>query len=131
MRLSLVLDTTAVAAYVHGNLKAGELLDELRDDNNLFGVPDVCIAQARAQGASMEGLALLQAHERCQVLAAPAPEILGDVAVMCSGDLVRAAVLVHAISHDAYILTTEPGDYMKLSIIDEADVIHLTEDWPQ
>jgi hypothetical protein len=65
MRLSIVLDTTAVAAYARGSLLAGELLDELREDDDLFGVPSVCLAQARAQGAPKEGLALLQAHERC------------------------------------------------------------------
>ncbi|HEX6683144.1 MAG TPA: hypothetical protein VF062_10130 [Candidatus Limnocylindrales bacterium] len=131
MRLSLVLDTTAVVAYARGNLMVGELLDELRDEDNLFGVPDVCLAQARAQGAPTEGLTLLRQHDRCQVLSNPEPENLGDVAVVCGGDLVRAAVLVHAFSNDAYILTTAPGDYMKLSIIDEADVIHLTDEWPR
>jgi len=130
MRLSLVLDTTAVAAYARGNLMVGELLNELRDEDNVFGVPDVCLAQARAQGAPTEGLALLRAHDRCQILTNPAPETLGDVAAVCGGDLVRAAVLIHAFSHDAYILTAEPGDYMKVSIIDEADVIHLTDEWP-
>jgi len=131
MRLALVLDTTAVAAYARGGLHVSELLDELREDADLFGVPDVCLAQARAQGASMDGLALLQVHECCQVLGSPPPEILGDMAALCDGDLVRAAVLVHAISHDAYVLTSDPGFYAKLSILDEADVVHLTEDWPQ
>jgi hypothetical protein len=129
MRLALVLDTTAVEAYAQGSMHVGELLDELRDDDSLFGVPEVCLAQARARGVPWEGLALLQTHDRCQILANPAPENLGDVAALCEGDLVRAAVLVHALSHDAYILTTRPDDYMKLSIIGEADIIHLTDDW--
>jgi hypothetical protein len=131
MRLALVLDTSAIAEYAGGSLRAGELLDVLREDGNLFGVPDVCIAQARAHGAPMDGLTLLQAHEQCQVLTAPAPALLGDVARLCRGDLVRATVLIHAISNDAYIVTTDPDYYTELSIVDEADIIHLLEDWPR
>jgi rRNA-processing protein FCF1 len=126
MRLSLVLDTNAVVAYAKGSLQISELLDELREDSDLFGVPDICLAQARARGASTEGLSLLQIHDRCQVLGSPTPEILGEVAAMCDGDLVQAAVIVHAISHDAYIATTDPATYVKVSIIDEAAIIHLT-----
>ncbi len=69
-RLRVVLDTSAIVAYLQASIHVGETIAEVVDEGAGFGVPVVCLAEAVA--LRMDGndasVDLLVAHPACTVL---------------------------------------------------------------
>ncbi|MEV5445462.1 hypothetical protein AB0N23_23415, partial [Streptomyces sp. NPDC052644] len=58
-QVAVVLDATALAAYVDGQVAVGELIAEVADEGRTVGVPAVCLAAAYTATSSDVGTALL------------------------------------------------------------------------
>jgi hypothetical protein len=125
-RLRVVLDTSAIVAYLQASIHVGETIAEVVDEGAGFGVPVVCLAEAVAlrmdgNGASVD---LLVAHPACTVL----PMLATDWRALASaarmvGRIDLGVALLAAVDHDAYVLTGEPGPYGAL--VDDGPVIPI------
>lgn len=115
--VAVVLDSTALAAYLDGHVAVGELIAEVADEGRQVGIPAVCLAAAYAGCADEVGAALLTllANTRA-VRVLPLGVEPGAVDVRQTGALARAAggdvALGHAaraaIAHEAHIATGDP-----------------------
>jgi hypothetical protein len=116
--VAVVLDASALRAYVGGELAVGELIAEVAEERRWVGVPAVCLAAAHA-GVDEVGAALL-------MLLATAPTVrvlpLGADAISAADEARQVGVLTRAaegdlavghaaraaIAHQAHYATTEP-----------------------
>lgn len=108
--IKVVLDTTAVLAYPGDDV--GELIAEITDEGNLFGLPVVCLAAARAQSRDPERVRLLAHHPHCEVLPLPAADWERLARLMrLLGRVDCASARVAARVHRAYLVTADPDAY--------------------
>lgn len=109
----VVLDLSALRAYVAGSVHVGETLHEVVEDG-AFGVPVLTAyeALASASGKDLATLHRLLALQRCTLLA-ELPEDLVDLTywrrITGRADLAAAAVV--ALAYDAPVLTSEGDRY--------------------
>lgn len=111
--IRIVVDTSAAVAFAHGSVHVGEVLREIADEHAGFAVPDLCLAKA---GSTLPDdawpmLEVLAAHKSRATLA---PEDdWRDLAYAARqvGNIGRAAAMLAAVDHDAYLLTAEPDGY--------------------
>lgn len=109
----LVLDLSALRAYLAGSVHVGETIHEVVEDGR-FGVPLAVAVEALA-GAAGKDLALLHrlfALEACALL----PELPDDLLELTywrrlTGRPDMAAAAVAALVHDAAVLTSEGRRY--------------------
>jgi hypothetical protein len=108
-----VLDATAVAAYAAHDVNLGELLTEITDEACAFAVPAVCLVEAAAAVDSDQWsvLDLLLAHSHCVRL--PLGDDWRDLALATRtlDGVGRAAAMLAAVDHRAYLLTAEPAAF--------------------
>ena len=105
-----VLDATAIAAYARHDVNLGELLTEITDDGYAFAVPELCLVEAAAAADpdTWPMLDLLLRHSHCVRL--PYGDDWRDLAMAARalGGVARAAAMLAAVDHQAYLLTAEP-----------------------
>lgn len=110
----LVLDRSALLAYISGSVHVGETLHEVIDDDVRFGVPVIVAVEALTMAAGKDRALLHQllAVDACALL----PELPEDLLeltywrdVTGRPDLATAALA--ALVHDASVLTSEGGRY--------------------
>ncbi|HET8658345.1 MAG TPA: hypothetical protein VFM55_05025 [Micromonosporaceae bacterium] len=115
--IAVVLDASALLAYVAGEVAVGELLAEVADEGRQVGVPAACLAAAHAATATDIGTALL-----VLLVTAPAVRLLslgadpgvddarqaGALARGAGGDIALGHAARAAIVHRAHIATTDP-----------------------
>lgn len=116
-QVAVVLDATALAAYVDGQVAVGELIAEVADEGRTVGVPAACLAAAYAATSSEVSTALLTLLTTTPtVTVLPLGAEPGNDDIRQAGVLARAAggdiALGHAarsaIAHQAHLATTDP-----------------------
>ncbi|RKR93114.1 hypothetical protein BDK92_7628 [Micromonospora pisi] len=116
--IAVVLDDTALRAYVAGQVAVGELIAEVADENRQVGIPAACLAAAYAATATDEvGTALL-----ALLMTTPAVRLLplgvepgaddvrqtGRFALAAGGDLATGHAILSALANQAHYATTKP-----------------------
>ncbi|QKW17574.1 hypothetical protein [Verrucosispora sp. NA02020] len=116
-QVAVVLDVTALAAYVAGQVAVGELIAEVADEGRTVGVPAACLAAAYAATSSEVSTALLTL-----LTTTPAVTVLplgaepgiddarqtGVLARAAGGDIALGHAARTAIAHQAHLATTAP-----------------------
>lgn len=113
--IHLIVDTSAVLAYAATSLSLGETIAEVVDEDGLFGVPSICLAEASrlVDSKLADGIALLVRHSSCVVL----PALAEDWSALAAwtrilGRIDLAAALVEATDRPAcYVMSGEPDLY--------------------
>ena len=112
---SIVLDTSAIAAWTRGSLSVGEILSEVEDENGGVIVPLSCLVEAAHVTVTLEQemLELLVGRATTYVL----PDDAGDWRTLASlrnligrSDLASASLL--ALDAGVNVLTREPSWYL-------------------
>ncbi len=115
MTVQLVLDTSAVLAYVAGSTGLGELLGEVADEKAQFAVPAVCLVEAAGvlTDAAWPMLDVLAGHPNAVITALDAAEWRhhASAALIFDGVGNGAAALLVAQGHVLYVATTHPAVY--------------------
>jgi hypothetical protein len=115
----LVLDESAIAAYLFGSIGVGETIAEVLDEGRRYGISVAVLAQvvAAADKVGRDLVRLLSGNARCAVL----DVLAGDTDRLAEwtrrlGSLGRAASVVAALDRSAgYLLTAEPDRYGELN----------------
>jgi hypothetical protein len=123
----LILDKTALLAYLAGVVHASEPVHEVAADGVMFGIPSVTIAETLTEVTDPFDRQLLfglLAHPSCQPLDTPG-DGWHELAFwrQITGRLDLAVCAVAAVEHDAAILTCEGklyGDHLPVIDIPEA-----------
>lgn len=116
-QVAVVLDATALAAYVDGRVAVGELIAEVADEGRQVSVPATCLAAAYATVTGDVGAALLTL-----LTSTPAVTVVGLGAEPGVDDVRQAGVLARAAGGDialghaartaiacqAHLATTDP-----------------------
>lgn len=108
--IKVVLDTSAILAYP--SVDVGELIAEVCDEGNLFGLPVVCLAAAAVQTVQAERVRLLAGHshgETLPLLAADSDRLAAWWRLL--GRVDCAAAMVAARANRAYVITADPDAY--------------------
>lgn len=134
--IAVVLDASALAAYVAGQVSVGELIAEVTEERRLVGVPAACLAAAHAAtdevGAAL--LMLLATAPTVLVLPLgadgelPADEVrqVGALARDAGGDLAVGHAARAALACGAHYATAEP-DRVSLVLPPGWSVLDLRE----
>jgi hypothetical protein len=115
--IAVVLDASALLAYVAGEVAVGELVAEVADEGRQVGVPAVCLAAAYATTAGDVATALL-----ALLLTTPVVRLLplgadpgvddarqaGTLARAAGGDIALGHAARAAIAYQAHLATTDP-----------------------
>lgn len=114
--VNVLLDASAIVAYTSGNaIGVGEVIAEVADEGNAFGIPVPCLVEA-ARGVYHKGLLeLLLKHPACSVVAdRPASwrRIAAVQAIVGRYDAASAVTLAYEL--DVQILTRGASRYEKL-----------------
>jgi len=113
---ALVLDTSAVAAWVRGSVSVGELLAEIDAEGGAVIVPLACLIEAAAVVAGgREWLDLLVQHPTTQLLADDPQDwrmLAATRALLGRADLASAAWF--AVEHGVDVLTQHGDQYTGL-----------------
>ena len=130
MSIRLVLDTSALLAYLAGDtrsLDVGELLASVEENGDLTGIPVACLIAAYRQVEAQHQAKLLQLAEGddgptviLPILAADAASVAEKVLRL---DLDRAQAAAETLKHDATLATYEPAAYA--ACLDEDDILDL------
>ena len=112
--IAVVLDATALCAYVDGNVSVGELMAEVADEGRRVAVPAACLAAAYAERASDVGAALLALLMTAPVIR-PIPldvveaPIAGRLAALAGRDIALGHAAHAALSTEAHLATADPA----------------------
>jgi hypothetical protein len=121
MTVRLILDTSAVSAYINGSIHVGELLIEIQEEEDIqFAVPVICLAEAGTVTDNDDTLVLLAKHGRAIVAAVPASRWsdLVNLSKML-GQVSHAATFLAAAKHEAYLVTATPERYPETDMVIE------------
>lgn len=116
--IAVVLDASALCAYVAGQVAVGELIAEVADEGRHVGVPAVCLAAAHAASTDEVGSALLTL-----LMTVPVVRLLplgadpggddarqaGVLARAAGGDVAMGHAARVALAHQAHYATAEPA----------------------
>lgn len=116
--IAVVLDATALTAYVEGRVAVGELVAEVADEGRQIGVPAVCLAAAQANARSDIDAALLRLLMATPVvrllpLSGNDAEETGVLARAAGADLAVGHAAQVALAHEAHYVTTRPAEAAK------------------
>lgn len=125
--IDLILDTSAVSAYIKGSMNVGETLAEVADNEAHFAVPALCLIEAVRLGGpdAAAGAELLAGHTCCEVLPVPADWLTLALASHFFGRTDIAWVFLAAGVRDAAILTAEPASYRAYGDDDGLTIIEI------
>ncbi len=115
-----VLDRSALRSYARGHVHIGELLIDIADGGAAMGIPATALLEAHVETlgdeharallnllVTLPGIAVLDLDKQTAPLTA-------DVVPSADGDLPRSHAVWAAKEHEAYYLTTEPGEVKEL-----------------
>ncbi|GAB3866408.1 hypothetical protein GCM10029963_79670 [Micromonospora andamanensis] len=114
-QVAVVLDATALAAYVDGRVAVGELIAEVADEGRTVGVPAACLAAAYAASSSEVSAALLTLLTTTPTvtvlplgaeLGVDDARQVGILARAAGGDIALGHAARTAIAHQAHLATT-------------------------
>ncbi|WP_091461175.1 hypothetical protein [Micromonospora inyonensis] len=116
-QVAVVLDVTALVAYVDGQVAVGELIAEVADEGRQVAVPAACLAAAYAATTGDVGAALLTLLASTPAVtvvplgAEPGVDDARQVGVLAravGGDLALGHAARTAIVCQAHLATTDP-----------------------
>ncbi|MER5458716.1 hypothetical protein ABT008_28495 [Micromonospora sp. NPDC002389] len=116
-QVAVVLDASALAAYVDGQVSVGELIAEVADEGRTVGVPAACLAAAYAATSSEVSAALLTLLTTTPTVtvlplgAEPGIDDARQVGVLAraaGGDVALGHAARTALAHQAHLATTAP-----------------------
>ncbi|HEX2774472.1 MAG TPA: hypothetical protein VHN18_18860 [Micromonosporaceae bacterium] len=112
--IAVVLDATALCAYVDGNVAVGELMAEVADEGRQVAVPVTCLAAAYvARDGDVDGalLALLMTAPliRPFPLGVAEARAAGRIAALAGRDIALGHAAHTALAAEAHLATTEPA----------------------
>jgi hypothetical protein len=116
--IAVVLDTTAVTAWVRGSVAVGELLAEINDEHGAALIPLACLVEAAHKTALLHQaqLRLLVDHP-ATFLIADDPDEWPALAAMRNlvvrPDLAAAAWL--SLANDVFVMTRDPRWYSSVN----------------
>jgi hypothetical protein len=130
--IRLILDSSAITAYVAGDIRGlgiAELLVTVSEDDNITGLPALCLIEAYRAAHEPEARARLMdlatdddGHTvMLPLLAGDLPSV-ADLALDLSTDRAQAAAA--AVKHGALLGTYERAAYMKAGV-HEDDILDL------
>jgi hypothetical protein len=118
--VAIVYDESALLAFGRGQISAGELISEARDNIQRVGVPATCLARAIAALSDpwdIEQLTQLITDQAVVLL--PLCDSQGDQSAellevskyteAAAGDVSLGHAVAAALHHEAYVATTDPG----------------------
>jgi hypothetical protein len=109
---TLVLDTTAIAAYMRQSLAVGELIAVIDEDGDTVIAPAVCLAEAATQAKGPESDLLRVLTELPGVAVTP---LAGSAAIDTgalardTGSLGLAHAITEALANGAQLATADPA----------------------
>lgn len=109
----VVLDASAIIAFTRGSIDVGEVIAEVADEENcVFGLPVLCVAEAARVVVDRDRLQLLVNHPIAEILS-PAPDSWEALAVTLDtvGRVDAATAVLAAIDLGCSVLTGQPGLY--------------------
>lgn len=111
----LILDTSALLAYVAGSMDAAETLNQVVENGDLFGVTADTAAETLTHltdAHDRDILRRLLTSDSCRMLDVPGDD-WQELAHWrtATGSLDRATAVLAALTHRAWILTAEPKLY--------------------
>jgi hypothetical protein len=115
--IAVILDDTALRAYVAGQVAVGELIAEIADEDRQVGIPAACLAAAYAATTDEVGtalLALLMTTPAVQLVplgAEPGVDDVRQVGVLAraaGGNLAIGHAVRAALAHQAHYATAQP-----------------------
>jgi hypothetical protein len=131
VRVALVLDTAAVAAFAGGkDLSVGEILGEIADEQALALVPVTALALAYADlgDATQQAMLTLLAERTPTVTVAELPaneaRVVGAYAARLGGRLALAHAVREAERHGALLLSGE-GDVVRTAFGEVHGIVDL------
>jgi hypothetical protein len=131
--IQAVLDRSALRSYAQGHVHVGELLIDVADEGSSMAIPTVALfdafAESRGDERAMALLSLLLTLPGIAVINLDAKTALAASAEVspAKGDLSRSHAVWAAKEHDAYFLTTEPGEVEELLPPAQIHVIPATD----
>lgn len=110
--IRLVLDTSAVLAFVRQSVHVGEVLVEVDDNNAVAAIPLACLVEAVRDAVDQDQLALLAEHLSTVVFGAAVEDwrALGALCAITGGYAAATAALT-AMDASCWILTARPELY--------------------
>ncbi|MEU3455636.1 hypothetical protein ABZ671_18845 [Micromonospora sp. NPDC006766] len=109
----IVLDTSAIIAFGRESIDVGEVLAEVADEDDcVFGLPVLCLAEAARVVTDQDRLTLLVQHRAAEILL-PDPDSWQALAVTLDtvGRVDAASAVLAAIDLGCDVLTGQPGLY--------------------
>ncbi|AEV84972.1 hypothetical protein ACWT_3948 [Actinoplanes sp. SE50] len=124
----LVLDTSAIAAWVRGSVAVGETLAEVNDEDGAVVIPLSCLVEAGYHTAVLgrERLELLLAHPATSLITDDAEDWDALVALRAltgRADCASAAMLALDLGVD--VMTSDPSWYK--GVADGRIVLHVED----
>jgi hypothetical protein len=130
MSIRLILDTTALTAYVGDDLRAlelGELMAGVTESDNITGIPALCFIAAYQQAtrSQRDHLLALAGHDDGPAVVLPllAADVapVAELATTMRYDLAQAASA--AAQHDALLGTYDRAPYK--AVVHDDDILDL------
>lgn len=112
----VVLDTSAILAFLKGSTTVGETIAQVAEEGYLFGLPVTCLAEASRSVADTDRLELLVNHPAAAVLTVDplSWRALADTHRTVAR-LDTASALLAATNNGCTILTEQPNQYAGLT----------------
>lgn len=130
MSIRLILDTSALLAYLAGDtrsLEVGELLASVEENGDITGIPVVCLIAAYRQVPAQQQAKLLELAEGDDGPTVILPIVAADAAQVAEKalrlELDRAQAAAETHKHDATLATYERVVYA--ASLDEDDILDL------
>lgn len=130
MSIRLILDTSALLAYLAGDtrsLDVGELLASVEENGDLTGIPVACLITAYRQVQPEQQARLLELTETDDGPTVILPILAADTAPVAQKtlrlDLDRAQAAAETHKHDATLATYQRAAYT--ASLDEHDILDL------
>ena len=130
MSVRLILDTSALVAYVAADLRAvaiGELIASVEENGDTTGIPALCLVEAYKQVSSSEQGKLLELVSDDDGPATILPLLAADVAKVAHLALRlpqdRAQAVAERHKHDATLGTYQAKAYV--TALDDYDILAL------
>lgn len=115
-RVTLVLDASAVAAFVRGSLDVGEVLIQVAEDDALAVIPLASLAEA-ASTIAEDGLLDFLLSRHAVVVHGGDPEAWRALthALRLTGRFEAASAALLAVDHQAALITRRPEWYEQIN----------------
>lgn len=110
--IRLVLDSTAILAFVRQSFDVGEVLSEIGDNAAVAALPLACLVEAARDAVDQDRLHLLAEHPSTVVVSAEAAD-WRTLAALCSliGGYAPATAALAAMDSGCWVLSTKPDLY--------------------